>query len=239
MVVAVIAAAGMGSRMGAPEGKQFITLEGESVIHRTCQIFEDCKRVDRYLVLASADQVTKMRDELSDFIDGKKLQAIIPGGGSRRDSVLMGLRYWAHLLKRDMCNGLRVIALVHDGARCLLEASSIDKVIQIIEEQRCGAGLAARQTDTIRILDEHGYVESTPPRSRVAAMQTPQGADLDILLQALEYAVEQKIDLTDDLQALEGIGYPVRLLENSRENIKLTHPEDVDLAMFYLNKRKI
>lgn len=238
MVVAVIAAAGMGTRMGVPGGKQFITLEDESVVHRSCRVFENCKRVDRYLVLASADQVQQMREELFDFLEGEKLQAIIPGGASRRDSVLMGLRYWSHILKREMHRGQRVIALVHDGARCLLETDSLEKVIQTIEEQRCGAGLASRQTDTIRILDEEGYVEATPPRSRVAAMQTPQGADLDVLVQALEYAVEQRQDLTDDLQALEGIGYPVRLVENSRENIKLTHPEDVDLAMFYLNRRK-
>lgn len=249
-VLGIIAAAGTGSRMGIPGGKQLLRLAGKSVIARSCELFEQSGTVDRYLVVAAAGQLREMEEELSSYLEGGKLEAVIPGGGSRQESVLLGLRYWAYLLtacsaREETASGLTPeavsgaegqgpIVLVHDGARCLLETKYIDKLVEISIREHCGAALAVPLTDTVRLLGTDGYAEKTIPRERLMAMQTPQAADLYILKAAMESAIAAGAQMTDDLQALESIGYPVRLVPGSKRNMKLTHPEDLELARFYL-----
>lgn len=236
--------------MGVSGGKQLLRLEGKSVISRSCEIFEKADAVDRYLVLAAAGQVKEMEDELSPYLSGGKLQAVIPGGASRQESVLLGLRYWSYLLSARSSRGTTAsgqaqaslksgiggqpIVLIHDGARCLLDPRLIEEVVAVAIREHCGAALAMPLTDTVRLIGSDGYVEKTIPRERLMAMQTPQAADLHVLKEALETAIARGEKVTDDLQALESIGYPVRLVTGSRRNIKLTHPEDLRLARFYL-----
>lgn len=249
-ILGVIAAAGKGSRMGIPGGKQLLRLEGKSVIARSCEIFEAADAVDRYLVVASAEQIREMEEELSPYLENGKLQAVIPGGASRQESVFLGLRYWSYLLSartgsatavsgRPQMNGggmsgEQPIVLIHDGARCLLETKFIDELVELTSKEHCGAALAIPLTDTVRLLGIDGYIEKTIPRERLMAMQTPQAADLYVLMEAIETAIARGEQMTDDLKALELIGYPVRLVQGSKRNIKLTHPEDIQLARFYL-----
>ena len=126
--------------------------------------------------------------------------------------------------------GERVRVLIHDGARCLLPAPLIGRVLEVMESCRCGTAPAVPVTDTIRLLDEEGSQARTLPRARLAAMQTPQGADLDVLLEAALLAREAGIRATDDLELLIRIGYPVRLVAGDRRNIKITTREDALVA---------
>lgn len=249
-ILGVIAAAGKGSRMGLPGGKQLLRLEGKSVIARSCEVFEAAEVVDSYLVVASPEQMREMEEELSPYLENGKLQAVIPGGASRQESVFLGLRYWAYLLSAGSGSGTTVsgrsrmncgdirgeqpIVLIHDGARCLLETRFIDELVELTRREHCGAALAIPLTDTVRLLGIDGYIEKTIPRERLMAMQTPQASDLYILMKAIETAIARGEQMTDDLKALELIGYPVRLIQGSKRNIKLTHPEDIKLARFYL-----
>jgi 2-C-methyl-D-erythritol 4-phosphate cytidylyltransferase len=128
----------------------------------------------------------------------------------------------------------KLIVLVQDGARCLVERETIRQAVEICKEGAWGAAPAITATDTIRILDQQGEVALTPERSLVRQMQTPQGADFDALYQAYHLVREEKAEISDDLMALEYAGYHVKLFPGKRENIKLTRPEDLLLAEYYL-----
>lgn len=241
-VLGIIPAAGSGSRMGVEGGKLLLDMLGKTVIRRTCESFEASPYVDAYVVVAAPASLEIMNEELHDFKTSGKCRAIIAGGERRQDSVFEGLRFWQIYLDRHS-DGLfsrqgvarRVICLIHDGARCLLEQQLIEKAVNLIYEQRCGAAPALASVSTVRILDQQGRTLSSPPRSQVVLMQTPQGADLEVMLAAYNAVIKAKSDITDDIQALEYIGYPVRFFAGERNNIKLTTPHDLALAKFYLS----
>ncbi|MDO5015969.1 MAG: 2-C-methyl-D-erythritol 4-phosphate cytidylyltransferase [Eubacteriales bacterium] len=138
------------------------------------------------------------------------------------------------LTSDDTENKTRLIVLVQDGARCLVDRETIRQAVDICLEGAWGAAPAITATDTIRILDQQGEVSLTPERSLVRQMQTPQGADFDALYQAYRQVREEKAQISDDLMALEYAGYSVKLFPGKRDNIKLTRPEDLLLAEYYL-----
>lgn len=271
-VIALIAAAGQGSRMGVSGGKQLLELSGQTVISRTCAAFEECPVVDYYLVLTSPEDQEGMARELSPYLGASKLLGLLRGGESRQETVWQGLS-WLAALREQLAKGLapsqylqpsaqftpnrnssglgpdlakkladdkkeanqaKLIVLVQDGARCLVDEDIIRKTVEICRGSNCGAAPAISATDTIRILDQQGKVSFTPDRSLVKQVQTPQGADFDALYQAYCQVREDKVEISDDLMALEYAAYPVKLFPGKRENIKLTRPEDVLLAEYYL-----
>lgn len=240
-IYAIIAAAGQGSRMGRPGGKQLIELEGKSVIRRTCEAFEASSYIDAYLVLADPANLQAMQEDLYELKSQGKCLAIIQGGDSRQASVMEGLRYLQISLDRHSGGRYsqqspedRIVCLVHDGARCLVSPQLIDQVAVLILDQRVGTAPALPATDTVRILHQAGGTSETPARDQALLMQTPQGADLDVMLAAYYKAEADGLVLTDDIQALEHLPYPLHFYEGDRKNIKLTRPEDLDLARFYL-----
>lgn len=239
-VLAIIAAGGSGSRMGVPGGKQLIRLLDKTVIEYSCEIFEESKLVDAYVVVSSKDQLAAMEKILSPYLSKGKCLALIEGGARRQDSVWRGLAYFAPNGKPEEqgreAGKRRRIALVHDGARCLLSPLSVDKLARYIIENHVGAALALQAIDTIRILDKEGKTKEMPERSRTIQMQTPQGADWSVLFAAYEAIQRENMVITDDVQALEHIGYPVHFLPGERNNLKLTLPEDLDVAAYLLQK---
>lgn len=244
-VYALIAAAGQGSRMGLPGGKQLLSLKGRSVIYRSCEVFAECSFIRQMIVMASAEALSEMEQELQPFLDSGRVRAVLPGGRTRSESVLLGLRFLHHLVHGEkyahatgVRNGRRVIVLVHDGARCLVLPEQIEACVRTIRDEHCGAGLFVPLTDTVRMLRADGLIDGTPDRERLAAMQTPQGADLDVLLWAEEEALERELKMTDDLSALEAVGYPIRLIPGKRSNLKITFPEDIHMAEYILNRRQ-
>lgn len=241
-IYALIAAAGAGSRMGRPGGKQLINLDGKTVIRRSCEAFEASNYVDAYVVLTDPTHLQAMQNELHDLKSQGKCLAILQGGDSRQATVMEGLRYLQIELDRHSGGRYsqqspedRIICLVHDGARCLVSPQLIDQAAVIILDQKVGTAPALPATDTVRILHKAGEGSETPPRAQTLLMQTPQGADLDVMLEAYYKAEADGLSLTDDVQALEHLGYPLYFYEGDRKNIKLTRPEDLALASFFLN----
>lgn len=235
-VYAIIAAAGSGTRMGSKTNKPFLMLnDSETVIGRTCRVFASVPDIEGIIVMAKAEEVTAMRETLAaEKIDN--VMTVVPGGESRAESVYLGLKTLRELAPKDPA--ARIIALVHDGARCLVTPALIERTIKTVIDQRCGAGVAVPETDTIRVIDDSGHVIKTPERANLMAMQTPQGADLEILISAYEEVQRLEKSVTDDLAALEQIGYPVRLVEGERDNIKITHAPDLELARIFLQLRE-
>lgn len=234
---AIIAAAGTGTRMQRQGGKQCINLAGKTVIRRSCEAFEAHDALRSYLVLAHPAELRAMQDELADLQATGKLIAVIPGGLSRQESCLLGLRFYQRWLLAYPKH-YRELMLIHDGARCLLSQALLERVCAKLLEGRCGVAPAMPVTDTIRVLNAEKLVLQTPDRSKLLAMQTPQGADFPVLMAAAEEAYRQGLKIRDDLTALEHIGYPIRFVPGEASNMKLTHPEDLALASFYLSQQK-
>lgn len=146
----------------------------------------------------------------------------------------------AYISKSSTNKKERVYVLLHDAARCLVTPALVSSVIAYIQCARCGVAPYIPVRDTIRLLDEPNgsWIADTLPRNRLGAMQTPQGADLDIMLEASRVAQCKKASLTDDVEALRFVGYPVRLIPGELHNVKMTYPEDMALAEHIILQRR-
>lgn len=229
-VFVLIPAAGSGSRMQAGINKQLLRLKDRSVIEHTLD------RLDRHpeisgLILIVADADLAVMQDMAKQRQWPRLHRIITGGPTRQHSVLMGLRA---LMDHPDCQADSLV-LVHDGARCLIDPSTVSRVIAGIRAHDvCGAALPVR--DTIKKADPQGLVLETPDRSQLFAMQTPQGARFAPLLAAYEMMTAAGRWLTDDLAVMEAAGYPVYLTDGDERNFKLTTRLDLEMAEFILSR---
>ena len=221
-IYVVIPAAGSGSRMGAGKNKQFLEVGGMPLIVRTLLAFERAARITGYILVTAPDDVDEMNNLIRNF-DLKKIISLADGGSSRQESVLLGLRK-LRALRPDVTEA---IALVHDGARCFISTPIINRCVDTILERHCACGVAVPLKDTIKLTAANGKIEKTIDRSRLWAMQTPQGAFFNDLHQAYEHLAQTGEAVTDDLAAMEAAGYETYLVEGDYANIKMTTPEDL------------
>ena len=220
MWYAIILAGGSGRRMGAGCNKVLLSLGGEPVILRSICAFEGL--VDGIVLVSRSEDIPAMREMLA---KSGLTAAVVPGGATRQESVWNGLC--------ALPEGVEHV-LIHDGARCLVDADTIRRCKTSVEVH--GTGVAAIPVvDTIKQLDADGIVAATPDRSTLMAVQTPQGFRLPIIMKAHEDAQQAGFIGTDDASLVERIGQPVRLTQGNRRNIKLTTPEDINMAEAYLN----
>lgn len=222
---AIVPAAGSSSRMGG-ENKILMPLDGIPVLARTLLALDAAQLVDE-IIVATREQDILAVAELCKIYGIRKSIKIVRGGESRLESVLL-----ASLECRDDAAFLAV----HDGARPLADGDFIDNVIRCAHRTNAAAP-AVPVKDTIKIARD-GIVESTPDRSTLFAVQTPQVFDAQLLRAALKSAQELGAEVTDDCSAVERIGKAVYLTDGSYENIKITTPEDIALAMAILQRQE-
>ncbi len=221
---ALIAAAGSSSRMGG-ENKLLLPLGGKPVIAHTLLAIDRAAQVDEIIIAAREVDLVTYADLCKKYGITKPVKVVI-GGASREESVLRAA------LEADPDAALLA---VQDGARPLVTPELIDDVIE--KARGCNAAAPAVPVhDTIKVA-EGGAVRSTPDRTKLFAVQTPQVFDAQLLKAALQSAVDQKIPLTDDCSAVERLGKQVYLTEGSQENIKITTPLDMILAQAILERR--
>lgn len=222
MWYAIILAGGSGSRMGAGCNKVLLTLGGEPVILRSIRAFVGL--VDGVILVSRAQDMQVMRDMLAE----SGLSAlVVEGGATRQESVRNGLQALPEGATR---------VLIHDGARCLVDEQTIRRCMASVEE--CGTGVAAVPVvDTIKQVDDAGHAVSTPDRSTLMAVQTPQGFDAPLIVEAHRAAEAEGFTGTDDASLVERLGRPVRLTLGNRRNIKLTTPEDIRMAEALMENR--
>jgi len=236
-VIAILLAAGRGSRMGGGENKIFQMIGSKTMLELAAERLWGHPDLTLLLVLVADEDKERAEAILASSMPEGSYR-LVTGGKSRQESSLFGLRAAAAEAAKEP--GKRTLALIHDAARCLLPAGLTDDLIQIIRQDRCGAAPAIPVTDTVRLLDKPGgALEETLPRSRLVATQTPQGADLDILLEAAELACKESADVTDDLELLVRIGFPVRLIPGHPDNIKITRPVDRKLALSLMDQKSL
>ena len=225
-VSAVIVAAGGSVRMGSAESKQFIPLLGKPAIEYTLRAFEACGFISEIVVVCRDSDAERIKTIAADSGIGK-LSAVVNGGESRAHSVKNGIaaasaeaKYYA----------------IHDGARPLITPSEIESVVKAAFESGA-ATLGTAVTDTVKIVDENGTIESTPLRSALRAVQTPQVFDSELYSFALEKAEHRLGEFTDDCSLIEDMGGEVTVVDGSAENIKLTTPIDIVIAESILKAR--
>jgi 2-C-methyl-D-erythritol 4-phosphate cytidylyltransferase len=224
----VIPAAGVGRRMGADKPKQFLRLGSRSVLEYTLDVFLEHPAI-RGVVLVLGAGVDPDVMELPDA--GGRL-SLVTGGAERADSVRNGLAFLAHRGQPDDW------VLVHDAARPCLPPGDLDHLIEVLRDDPVGGLLVAASTDTLKLAGAGNRVERTLDRRRVWRALTPQMFRLQALRAALEAAADAGVSVTDEASAMEFAGQAPRLVEGSSMNIKITRPEDLDVAEVYLIRQQ-
>ncbi|MBQ8697873.1 MAG: 2-C-methyl-D-erythritol 4-phosphate cytidylyltransferase [Schwartzia sp.] len=225
MVSVIFPAAGEGRRMNAGKNKVLLELLGKPILVRTLLRFSECAAVDDFVVVVGEEDVAQVSEALQ-TVAGLKPFRVVAGGSERQYSVRNGLA----ALHPDA-----EIVLVHDAARPLVPLKTIEAVVA--EAWRSGAAIAAvRAKNTIKIVRGDGVVESTPNRANLWEVQTPQGFRRDILEAAYRRADEDGFLGTDDAGLVERMGLPVRVVEGSDRNLKVTTPEDLWVAETFMER---
>lgn len=212
--VAIILGAGNGTRMKSEKSKLLLEIGSKTVIERSVEAFLSVSDIDEIIVVARAQYI----DIYSELLTDERISFVI-GGATRQQSVKNAVETVddAHLI------------VIHDGARPLIKCEDIEKTIRAAEEFSAAA-VGVYVKDTIKIVDKQGFVESTPDRSTLFAVQTPQIFDFVLYKNAMQKADEQGLDFTDDCQLVELCGGKVKMVEGSYSNIKITTPDDIALA---------
>ncbi len=223
MVSVIFPAAGQGKRMQAGINKVLLTLGGEPILTRTLKTFSAVEEVGELIVVVAADEVAAVERQLQKVAGLKPFQ-VVAGGSERQYSIYNGLQRVA-----DTAD----VVLVHDAVRPLVTKKTIQAVIDSARAKG-GSIAAVPAKNTIKVVDTDGLVESTPPRSTLWEVQTPQGFRKDILLKANEQALQDNFLGTDDASLVERIGVPVAVVNSDYRNIKVTTPEDLLIAEAFL-----
>ncbi len=221
---AIIVAAGDSTRMGYKLSKQLIPLCGRPAIEYTLRAFQDCDMIDEIDIVTRPQDINDVAQIAFQF---KKVMGIISGGADRAESVRKGIR---NTSKRT------THYVIHDGARVMITPDEICRVLNVAFETGA-ATLGTPVIDTIKVAGENGDILSTPDRSTLWAVQTPQVFERDLYLRAIDYAVEHNLSVTDDCSLVEALGVPVRIVRGEYTNIKLTTPSDVVIAEALLKRK--
>ena len=219
MNVAIIAAAGQGSRLGGTRAKQFLELAGTPIIFHTLRPFEQCADVQEIVLVLPAS-------DTSDFLSLaskhglRKLARVIAGGQTRAESVFRGLQ--------SIRAATAGVVIVHDGVRPFVTPDEISLTVAAAQENGA-AVLVGPVTDTIKKVSEKFVVE-TVRRSELRRALTPQCFRYELLRRAYERVDISDPEITDDSVLVERLGEPIAFVEGSSPNIKITSREDLVIA---------
>ena len=223
-VVAVIPAAGVGSRMQADRPKQYLSLNGKTILEHTIDALLNHPLIDDVIVAISQG------DEYFDQLGlRQKPIRVVDGGKERADSVLNGI---LSLDENDW-------ALVHDAARPCVDDADISNLLSLIDNEDVTGGILATPVrDTMkRVKPSSNIISHTEDRDGLWHALTPQLFPAMLLKRALQEGLAQGVSITDEASAMEFAGHSVAMVSGSPANIKITHPADLPLAEFYLKQK--
>lgn len=228
--LAVVLAAGSGKRMGSKTKKQYMSIAGRPVIYYSLKTFQD-SFIDEIVLVVSPGDTQFCQKEIVEKYGFDKVRHIVEGGKERYHSVAAGLNSVSDF----------DYVFIHDGARPMVTAEILDRSLVCV--RRYGACVAGvRVKDTIKIADGEGKISATPNRNFMWAVQTPQvfaypliKEAYTLLLSREEEILASGVAVTDDAMVVETLtGRPVKLVEGSYKNIKITTPEDIQIAEIFL-----
>ena len=222
--VAVVLAAGQGKRMNSKVQKQFLLIKEKPVLYYTLRAFENSELITDVILVTGKDEIEYCQKEIVEKYGFEKVRKIVAGGKERYHSV--------H-------NGIQAIdeaeyVFIHDGARPFVNNEMIARAYDAVAVHKaCVVGMPVK--DTIKIADEEGFAAQTPDRKKVWQVQTPQTFEYHLIKEAYEkLMIEEPEGITDDAMVVETMtNYKVKLVEGSYRNIKITTPEDLDIATIF------
>lgn len=224
--VGIVLAAGQGRRMNSNIAKQYLLMDGKPILAYSLKAFEE-SFIEEVVLVVEEGWEAYCRSEVIEKYGFHKVKQIIPGGKERFHSVFCGLN----------CIKNADYVYIHDGARPFLSSEILERGrAAVMEHGSCVVGMPVK--DTIKIADEAGIVESTPERSRVWQVQTPQIFSYPLIKKAYEKLMGQpNIQVTDDAMVVESmLGKKVYLVEGSYENIKITTQDDLIYGEVFCRK---
>lgn len=229
--VAIIAAAGNGSRMSSNNSKkQFIELNGYPVIYYSVKIFSECDFIDKIIITAKEDQIETFKSLLLKY-DFKKDIKIIKGGKTRQESIFNALSFCVSKNYN--------FVFIHDGARPFITCEMLTKGFSSMLDDKiyCGA-FGVKVKDTIKKSDNNGLISKTVDREQLYSIQTPQIFPLNKYLEYMKIIKEENLDFTDDCQVFEYFNDKIKILTGSYENIKITTDDDIFIGKLILKRRE-
>lgn len=224
-ITAIVLAAGQGKRMNSKVQKQFLELGGKPVLYYSLNCFQQSPLVTDIILVTGAESVAFCKEEIVEKYGFTKVKKVIPGGKERYDSVYEGLLF---------CENSDFV-LIHDGARPFITQEILERGMTGVRETgACVIGMPSK--DTVKVSDENGFVQETPERNLVWSVQTPQIFEYSLIRNAHEkIRCENMTGITDDAMVVErASGTKIRLVEGSYKNLKITTPEDLDIAEIFL-----
>ncbi len=224
---AIVLAAGQGKRMNSKIQKQFLEVGGYPVLYYSLRCFQESPLIQEIVLVTGKDAVSYCRNEIVEKYGFSKVTSIIPGGKERYDSVYAGL------LACKNCD----YVFIHDGARPFITEEILERGLDgAVDTGACVIGMPSK--DTIKLADAGGFVDSTPDRRCVWTIQTPQIFSYALIRKAHEsIRLKEMTSITDDAMVVEQeTGVKIRLVEGSYQNIKITTPEDMDVAENFCRK---
>ena len=223
-ITAIVLAGGSGKRMGGDCKKQYMLLGQKPILYYSLKTFQESCVNEIVLVTNEPEYCTK---EIIQKYGLDKVTKIVPGGAERYHSVYAGLQ------AAEGCG----YVLIHDGARPFVTETMIqDSLTAVKEYQACIIGMPVK--DTIKVADEKGFAAQTPERAKVWQIQTPQTFSYPLIWKAYQKVLkEEPAGITDDAMVVEySNSAKVKLIRGNYENIKITTPEDIEIAELFLKK---
>ena len=225
---AIVLSAGRGKRMNSQIQKQYMDLNGYPVIYYSLKCFQDCPWIDDIILVSGPEDIEYCQKEIVDRYGFDKVSGIAAGGKERYHSVYHGLQ---------LCWDTDYV-FIHDGARPMIDQEILQRGLECVKKwDACAAGMPSK--DTVKIVDEERLVVSTPDRSGVWNIQTPQVFSYVLAMRSYEMAMPHENEkITDDAMVVEKFGdHPVALYEGSYKNIKITTPEDIKIAEMFIKEK--
>ena len=233
-VVAIVAAAGAGHRLGADLPKAFVRVGDYTLLQHTLRRIDASGAVDEIIIMAAFEMCATAQEQAR-ALDLSTPVRVFPGGTLRSDSIYEGLKY----VMRDDADDTVGIVLIHDAARCFAPAELFTEVTEKVrsimaEDAAAGVIPVLPMVDTVKLVDSADNVLGTPDRTRLRRVQTPQGFDAKLLWTVHQAAKEEELTTTDDATLLEKFQLGVTTLPGSDKAFKITTPADLRLAQLLL-----
>ncbi|GIP24787.1 2-C-methyl-D-erythritol 4-phosphate cytidylyltransferase [Paenibacillus sp. J22TS3] len=219
----IVVAAGRGTRMGTVESKQYLLLQDKPIIIHTLEVFDRLPFIKEIILVTGEQDVPRCQEWVKTY-GLEHTVNVIPGGAERQHSVYKGLLV-------THCEWV----LVHDGVRPFVTGDQVTACYTAAKKEGA-AILAVPVKDTVKQVNDQAWVTATPDRRSLWAIQTPQAFRHSDLLKAHQNAASEGFLGTDDSMLAERIGIPVKVVEGSYSNIKITTPDDLDYAEFIRRK---
>lgn len=222
--IAIIVAAGKGTRMGMDVPKTELIIDGKPIIIHTLEVFEKSEIIDDIVLVTAKDRLEPMKGVIS-YGGYSKVSHVVAGGEERTDSVYNGIKACQDIIREK--GAKKAYIFIHDGARPYVSEEIIERAYEeVVESDACVVGVPAK--DTIKIVNDNNEVESTPNRNKVWMIQTPQVFEYNLIKDAYEKFQIGSSVATDDSEVVELMtGHPVKVVMGDYANIKITTREDI------------